>query len=210
MMVMQPQRENRPCLAIKGIFICISSLSFFSCSSTKISHDTYIITNSVIGIYANKDSVYLYPKIVSLDTTLLDSFTKNGIDINGCDSILVKITSSRKEKTRKNEGEEKWDYSRITNPKVITRLELKLPSSIERYKKLTIPNKWDLLDRKFMLWRFEHNQGMVHLSYPLFNKEKTHALVYVSKYHDGEFVIVLKKEAKNRWEVACEKRLSHY
>jgi hypothetical protein len=194
---------------IKLIFI----FGFVSCTALRTSNDNYKVINSLVNTYVEKDSIYLYPKIITLTDKIINEFKTQGIDINKCNDEIHEVISDKYEESlEKINIEEKWNYAKIKNPKVFTYLELKLPSSLKRYEKLseTIKDEYALLDRKFMLWRFEHNCGMLRLSYPFFNKDRTHALVYVSKYNDGEFVLLLKKETKKKWNVICEKRLSHY
>ncbi|MEM9686590.1 MAG: hypothetical protein AAF934_06670 [Bacteroidota bacterium] len=171
------------------------------------------MVNAVLHNYTDQDSIYLHPKIVALDDKKLEEFKTYGIDINACNTKINDITSnSHKGTLEKNNPEEKWNYAKITNSKVFTRLELKRPESITRYEKLaeTIKDENDLLARKFMLWSVEHDESMIRLSYPFFNADKSYALVYVSEYNEGQFVLTLKRELRQKWIVICKKRLSFY
>lgn len=190
-----------------GIFICL-----MSCKT--LQNDAhYKIINTVLDNYAKQDSIYLYPKIVALNDKKIEELETYGIDTDTCNAKISDIILNADENPlAKNNTEEKWNYSKIKNPKIITQLKLKNPESIARYEKLTqtIKDEYELLDRKFMLWTFEHSQGMLRLSFPFYNNDRSYALVYVSRHNNGEFVLTLKQRAKKDWAVICEKRLSHY
>ena len=188
-------------------------IGVMSCKTWKPHTDNYNVINTVLDHYVDKDSIYLYPKIIELSDEKLEEIKRYGIDKDTCNiAINAIILNGDKSKRTKNNTKEKWNYAKIKNPKVITRLQLKQPYSIEKYKKLidSIKDEDDLLDRKFMLWTFEHNESMIRLSRPFLNKDRSYALVYISEYNNGEFVLTLKKEGKKRWNIICKKRLSHY
>lgn len=212
-MPVQLQREIFRYPVTKLVFLFGIFIFLMSCKTLKTNRDNYNVINAILDTYVKQDSIYLHPEIVILNNKKIEEFKTYGIDIDSCNPKINDIISSRNKLiSENNNGEEKWDYSKITNPKVFTCLDLKRPESIARYKKLseTIKDEYDLLARKFMLWKIEHNEGMVQLSYPFFNTDNSYALVHVSKYNDGQFVLILKKLTEQKWEVICKKRLSHY
>ncbi len=190
-------------------FLCLVAF-FVSCKTIDI--NKYHLVNSLLNDYTEKDSVYLHPKIVRLDDKKINEFLLLGIDKDSCNSKMKDIISNIDRQKQLKTTDKTWNYAKIDVSKVFTNLELKRPQSIIRFKKLkeTIKDDYDLLDRKFLMWKIEHDEGMIRLSNPIFNKQKTHAIIYLSKHNDGQFVYTLKKVDKKKWSVICKKRLSFY
>ena len=202
------RKERVLSLVINYIFFAFAIL-MVSCKTLSKEKHMYNVINAALSNLADKDSIYLNPFIITIDDKKRKEIKIYGIDTQSCYSLIEEISSTYISKeTVRNE----WNYSKIENQNIITELKIKNVQSIERYNKIAekTEDKQALIARKFMFWNAENGKSMVQLSYPLFNKAKNLALVYCSKYNDGEFVLLMESKTKENWEVICTKRLSHY
>ena len=214
-------REIHKCLVIISVSLASLMILTYSCKSLGVSDDKkYLIINTLLDNYTQEhDSVYLYPKIIKAQGRIVKDFFKTyrleNVYFDKCGDRIKNIVLNNEEiayyKNTKD-NYEKWDYAKITSPKVFTRLELKRPESIARYKKLaeTIKDEYDLLARKYMLWSFEHKERRLQLSHPFFpRKNKDYAICFVSELNEGDFVWIFHKE-KKKWNVICKMRLNYH
>ncbi|MEM9687083.1 MAG: hypothetical protein AAF934_09215 [Bacteroidota bacterium] len=215
MMPMQLQREVCQYLAIK--FVLVSFL--FSCktSNTNIykGKETYKIINTVLEAhFLNNAAAYLYPKIIEKQSYIIRDFqTERGYYWECNKTLIKKVFTEEALNTYKNRENPvvEWNYKHIKNPKVITELELKSPSAIRRFEayKKVMKNKYDLLDRKYLVWTSENSGELIRLSLPFISNNSLYAAVFMSWIHHGSSVWILEK--KNRtWKVVCRMELSIY